>query len=67
MVAEALTLVGLNLPQSEEEARSQEPGGFGSGMLLGKKASIDPLVLGFSARPTQVLLAPGFCSWLLNS
>jgi hypothetical protein len=57
MVAEALTLVGLNLPQSREGSRSQEDLDWTrwSGK---KKASIDPLVLGFSARPIQVLLAP---------
>ncbi len=37
MVAEALTLVGLNFPQSKEGARSQNPGGFGLDTLLGKK------------------------------
>jgi hypothetical protein len=62
MVAEALTLVGLNFPQSKEGARSQNPGArriWVGHVARQKNAWIDPLVLGFSAGLTQVLLAPG--------
>ena len=63
MVAEALTLVGLNLPQSEEEARSQEPGArrIWVGHVAGqKKPRSIRSFLGLA------LVRPKF-SWLLDS